>query len=154
MSTHHASNNVQSSHSIHNTKSSHQALLQAPTDNNIKSNSNINNDEPDTSKDYSNHSSGNYERKKNPQNPNRKHFGSGTSYRGNTNSALNNHNSLAGNSINQTNSLSANTTNIGMRKVPLIHQNVSESNGMMKSFFLIHLTAIVLTNEKQMPFFP
>lgn len=111
--------NPASAHLIHSTKN-HQALLSTPNDN-LKANcTNANTDEPD-SKEFSNHSSTNYERKKNIQNTNRKPYvggGGGGGYRGNV--GMNNHNSLPlNNPVSQTNVSAA--PNSGIRKGPLIH---------------------------------
>lgn len=125
----HPSSNPASAHLIHSTKN-HQALLSTPNDN-LKANcTNANTDEPD-SKEFSNHSSTNYERKKNIQNSNRKPYlgGGGGAYRSNTNVGLNNHNSNSlpiNNPLGQTN-LSA--PNSGLRKGPLIHHSIPESSG-------------------------
>ncbi|XP_031619670.1 protein encore isoform X2 [Contarinia nasturtii] len=121
-------------HPSHRTKN-HQALLSTPNDSLKQNNPNANTDEPD-SKEFSNHSSTNYERKKNLQNSNRKPYvgsggGGGGPYRPNPNVGINNHNSNSL-SINnpaggQTN-MSA-TNNPGIRKGPLIHHTIPESSG-------------------------
>lgn len=101
----HILNNVQSSsHLIHQTKN-HQSLLSTPNDNNTKQISNNNIDDME-SKDNSNHSNATtaYERKKNPQNPNRKPF-LGNSYRANNNNNNNNtnvHHNINASTNNQT----------------------------------------------------
>lgn len=137
----HSSSNISSTHSHHTSKPANHTLLQTPTENPLK----IASDEPD-SKDYSNHSSTAYERKKHPPNPNRKHYTSSGPYRGSMNPALNNHsnsnssvtpnnsssnNNNNNNNINQTSSLAGNATSVGIRKGPLIHQPAAESNGML-----------------------
>lgn len=111
----------------------HQALLSTPSEN-LKANSmNASTDEPD-SKDYSNHSSSNYERKKNIQNSNRKPYagggGGGGSYRGNPNIGLNSHSNSNSASINHSIGQSnISGPNHGMRKGPLIHHPIPESSG-------------------------
>lgn len=113
----------------------------------------MNTDEPD-SKDYSNHSSSNYERKKNLQNSNRKPYmgsggGGGSTYRGgNPNVGLNSHHSNS-NAVSMNNNASIGQSNVGtsvpppqsqqpppnqnMRKGPLIHHPMSESSGHIYS---------------------
>lgn len=114
----HIPNTLQSSpHLIHQTKN-HQSLLSAPNDNNITkqiSNNNIDNTEP---KDNSNHSNATsaYERKKNPQNPNRKPF-MGNSYRANNNNNTNvHHNSNASTNNQTTIHSSSSALHAGIRK--------------------------------------
>lgn len=100
----------------------------------------MNTDEPD-SKDYSNHSSSNYERKKNLQNSNRKPYmgsgggncssggGGGGTYRGgNPNVGLNSHHSNS-NAVSMNNNASVPPPNQNIRKGPLIHHPISESSG-------------------------
>lgn len=117
---------ISASHLIHSAKN-HQALLSTPNDS-LKTNiSNANTDEPD-SKDFSNHSSTNYERKKNLQNTNRKPYigGSGATYRANANVGINSHNS---NSLPLNNPNASMPNNPGIRKGPLIHHPIPESSG-------------------------
>lgn len=106
-------------------------MLSTPNDN-LKANStNANTDEPD-SKDFSNHSSSNYERKKNIQNSNRKPFtgGGSGSYRGNPNAGLNSHSNSNSISINNSAGQSnISASNPGLRKGPLIHHPIPESSG-------------------------
>lgn len=113
----HIPNNVQtSSHLIHQTKN-HQSLISAPNDNNTKPISNNNIDDTDT-KDNSNHSNVTtaYERKKNPQNPNRKPF-LGNSYRANNNNNTNvHHNSNASTNNQTTIHSSSSALHAGIRK--------------------------------------
>lgn len=112
----HSASSVPSSHLIHNTKN-HQPLYSAPNES-TKTNSDETYHEP---KEYSNHSSGNYERKKNQQNVNRK---PGV-YRPNI--GINSHNALSANSHQQT--VQSSTANTSIRKGPLIHQTIAESSG-------------------------
>lgn len=141
-SSHASNSNVSSSsssstHLIHNTKN-HQALFIAPNENAKNSNnsnnnannssSNINPDEQTyhEPKEYSNHSSGNYERKKNQQNPNRKPSGA---YRPNVGiNSQNSANSLSATNNHQSLQSSTSTPNASIRKGPLIHQ-IAESSG-------------------------
>lgn len=118
----------------------YQALLSTPNDNykanNSICNSSADTDEPD-SKDYSNHSSSNYERKKNMQNSSRKPYmggggsgvagGGGNTHRGgNPNIGGGHHNNS--NPI-PVNSNTSSAQNPSIRKGPLIHHPVSESSG-------------------------
>lgn len=121
-------------------------MLSTPNDSLKQTNNpNANTDEPD-SKEFSNHSSTNYERKKNLQNSNRKPYvgsgGGGGPYRPNPNVGINSHNS---NSLSINNPAASggggsgggggggqsnmSAPNPGIRKGPLIHHPIPESSG-------------------------
>lgn len=115
-------------------------MLSTPNDSLKPNNTNANTDEPD-SKDFSNHSSTSYERKKNIQNSNRKPYvggggggggsggGGGGPYRPNANVGLNSHNSNSLSINNQPLGQPSAPNNPGIRKGPLIHHPIPESSG-------------------------
>lgn len=129
---------IPASHLIHSTK------LSTPNASLKPNNPNANTDEPD-SKDFSNHSSTSYERKKN-QNSNRKPYvgsggggsgggSSGGPYRPNTNVGLNSHNTNSLSINNQPLSQPSVPNNPGIsRKGPLIHHFIPESSGSTHIF--------------------